>query len=634
MRDIHQILKSYWGYDQFRPMQEDIIRSVLLKKDTLAIMPTGGGKSLCYQVPAMAMDGLCLVISPLIALMKDQVENLRKKKITAFAIYSGMKRKEVINTLQVASESNCKFLYVSPERLQTDLFQEYLPGLGISLVAVDEAHCISQWGYDFRPPYLQIATLREELPGIPFLALTASATPDVQLDIAEKLSFQNHNIFRQSFERQNLSYSVFDVDSRINKVLEILNKIPGTAIIYCKSRKRTKEISDILSLQNISADYYHAGLTQDERNRKQEGWINNNIRVIVCTNAFGMGIDKPDVRVVIHIDTPDCLENYYQEAGRAGRDGKTSYSVLLSDSNELEELEGMSELRFPSLATMREVYQAVVNYLQIPVDTGAGQYYEFDLTDFSRKFKLNSFTTIYSLKALEQEGWLHFNEQIFLPSTVEFTINKDRLYAFEKDYPLLEPLIKALLRSYEGIFDNPCFVSEIVIAQLLKNDSIEVKDQLKRLHQHGIIEYRPQTDSPQIYFSQKRIRAEDISVDRKAFDLRKTKFEQRVRQMIRYVQDDKTCRSKIIGNYFGDIEIKDCGVCDNCLRTKRSTLSDSDIQNISQKIVGIVNTENLTPKELVSRLSNFQMEKCWKVLDLMQAENQLQVDKNGIVRSR
>ena len=344
MTSPHQILKEFWGYDNFRPLQEDIIKAVLDGKDTLALMPTGGGKSLCYQVPALAQDGLCLVISPLIALMKDQVENLRRKNITAFAIYSGMTRKEVINTFKVASESNCKFLYVSPERLETSLFKEYLPGLGINLIAVDEAHCISQWGYDFRPPYLRIAALREELPGIPILALTASATPDVQNDICEKLAFKNYQVFRQSFERPNLSYSTFKVDSKINKIIEIVRRVQGSSIIYCKSRKRTKEISELLQLQNISSDFYHAGLLQDVRNRKQEDWIHNKTRIIVCTNAFGMGIDKPDVRTVIHADVPDCLENYYQEAGRGGRTGRNGFTPFSRPGRHQKYLPGCCQL--------------------------------------------------------------------------------------------------------------------------------------------------------------------------------------------------------------------------------------------------------------------------------------------------
>src|SRR5688572_820662 len=365
MSEIHSILKQYWRYDQFRPMQESIIESVLSGRDTLALLPTGGGKSICFQVPAMARDGLCLVISPLIALMKDQVENLRKKGITAFAIYSGLSRREVINILKLATNSNCRFLYVSPERLETNLFKEYLPALDISLLAVDEAHCISQWGYDFRPPYLRIAALREELRNVPVLALTASATPAVQKDICEKLAFKNEQIFRRSFERPNLSYSVFTVDSKINKIVDILQKVPGSSIVYCKSRRRTKEISDLLNLQGIRADYYHAGLTQEQRSTKQEQWIKNDMRTIVCTNAFGMGIDKPDVRIVIHADVPDCLENYYQEAGRAGRDEKKSYAVLLHNEKELEELRALPDTRFPTLENIRLVYQALMNYLQV-----------------------------------------------------------------------------------------------------------------------------------------------------------------------------------------------------------------------------------------------------------------------------
>src|SRR5687767_3461460 len=487
-------------------------------------MPTGGGKSLCYQVPAMAKEGTCLVISPLIALMKDQVEGLRKKNITAYAIYSGMGYKDVINTLKVVTESNCKFLYVSPERLETALFKEYLPGMGIELIAVDEAHCISQWGYDFRPPYLRIAALREELPGVPVLAVTASATQDVQNDICEKLtspptplqrrgeqtpptkdSLKHWQVFRQSFERANLSYSVFRVDSKINKIIEILNKVPGTGIIYCKSRKRTKEISELLHLQNISCDYYHAGLTQEERSRKQEAWINNKIRIIVCTNAFGMGIDKSAVRTVIHADTPDCLENYYQEAGRAGRDGKKSYAVLLYDERDLTELDEMTSIRFPLQEEIRKVYQAVANYLQLPVGANVGHYYDFDIADFIKKFKLDSHTTLYSLKALEQEGWLAFNEQVFRPGTVQFTVTKDYLYQFEKDNPLLEPVLKALLRAYEGIFDHPSFISELMIAQLLKRNIEEVKLQLNQLDNAGIIEYIPRKDSPQLFLLRSRV---------------------------------------------------------------------------------------------------------------------------------
>jgi ATP-dependent DNA helicase RecQ len=629
---IHEILKDYWGYDSFRPLQEDVIESILANKDTLALMPTGGGKSLCYQVPALAMDGLCLVISPLIALMKDQVENLRRKNITAFAIYSGMSRAEVINTLKVATNSNCKFLYVSPERLETNLFKEYLPGMNINLVAVDEAHCISQWGYDFRPPYLRIAALREELHNVPVLALTASATKEVQDDICEKLQFKEKNIFRQSFERKNLSYSVFKVDSKINKVIEILNKVQGSAIVYCKSRKRTKEIAELLQLQNIVSDFYHAGLPQEERNKRQEDWIKNKTRVIVCTNAFGMGIDKPDVRSVIHADVPDCLENYYQEAGRAGRDGKKSFAVLLYDDNDITELEGLAAIRYPSLDDMKNVYQSVANYLQIPAGTGEGNYFDFDINDFVKKFKLNTHTAIYSLKALEQDNWLSLNEQVFLPSKIKFTTSKEALYDFERSHPELEPAIKALLRGYEGIFDFPTSISEIVLIRLLRKDVEEIKKDLYQLHRLGVIHYEPQKDSPQLYFPRNRVKSEDLSMNMDLYHRRKEKFIARVKNIIQYVSELVTCRSKMIGSYFGDNKLHNCKVCDNCLRQRKVHIDEKEFEKISNRIQTVLAPQPLPSKELMDQLGTIKKEKAWKVIEFLQAENKLEVDNAGWVR--
>lgn len=632
MSDIQKILKEFWGYDSFRPLQEDVIESILANKDTLALMPTGGGKSLCYQVPALAKDGLCLVISPLIALMKDQVENLRRKNITAFAIYSGMSRAEVINTLKVATNSNCKFLYVSPERLETNLFKEYLPGMNINLVAVDEAHCISQWGYDFRPPYLRIASLREELKDIPVIALTASATKEVQDDICEKLQFKEKNIFRQSFERKNLSYSVFKVDSKINKIIEILNKVQGGAIVYCKSRKRTKEIAELLQLQNIIADFYHAGLPQEERNKRQEDWIKNKTRVIVCTNAFGMGIDKPDVRSVVHADIPDCLENYYQEAGRAGRDGEKSFAVLLYDDNDITELEGLATIRYPSLDDMKNVYQSVANYLQIPASTGEGNYFDFDINDFVKRFKLNTHTSIYSLKALEQDSWLSLNEQVFLPSKIKFTTTKEALYDFERSHPELEPAIKALLRGYEGIFDFPTSISEIVLIRLLKKDVEEIKKDLFRLHQYGIIHYEPQKDSPQLYFPRNRVKVEDLSMNMDLYHKRKEKFIARVKNIVQYVQELVTCRSKMIGSYFGDTKLHNCKVCDNCLRQKKVHIDEKEFEKISNRIQTVLAPQPLPSKELMDQLGAIKKEKAWKVIEFLQAENKLEVDNAGWVR--
>ncbi len=564
--------------------------------------------------------------------MKDQVQNLRKKNITAFAIYSGMTRKEVVNTLQVVADSNCKFLYVSPERLETSLFKEYLPGMNVTLIAVDEAHCISQWGYDFRPPYLRIALLRDELPGVPVLALTASATAEVQNDICDKLKFTDKNIFRQSFERANLSYSVFKVDSRINKVIEILKKVPGSSIVYCKSRKRTKEISELLQLQNISADYYHAGLSQEDRNRKQEEWIQNKTRVIVCTNAFGMGIDKPDVRVVVHADIPDCLENYYQEAGRAGRDGKTSYAVLLYDDEDISELERMADTRYPSLNDIRSVYQSMANYLQIPATSGAGEFYDFDLNDFIKKFKLNIHTAVYGLKALAQDGWLSFNEQVFIPAQVRFTTNRRDLEDFEKKHPHLDYTIKALLRAYEGIFDFPCSISELLLVKLMKKGVDEVKNDLKQLQQFGIIEYRPQKDTPQILLLQNRIEANDLRIDMSSFLKRKENFKKRVAEIIHYVHETVHCRSRFIGHYFGDVELKKCDICDNCLHQKKLVLSKEEFSSISTLIKSILEPQPLPSKELIHTLGNIKKEKAWKVIEFLQAENEIEMDKAGWVR--
>lgn len=632
LADIHKILKEYWGYDTFRPFQEEIINTVLEGKDTLALMPTGGGKSLCYQVPALTKNGLCLVISPLIALMKDQVENLRRKNITAFAIYSGMSRSEVINTLKVATNSNCKFLYVSPERLETNLFKEYLPGMDINLVAVDEAHCISQWGYDFRPPYLHIGALREELPNVPVLALTASATKEVQDDIVSKLKFSGETIFRQSFERKNLSYSVFEVDSKVNKLIEILKKVPGSAIVYCKSRKRTKEIAELLQLQNMAADFYHAGLQQEERNKRQEDWIKNKTRVIVCTNAFGMGIDKPDVRSVIHADMPDCLENYYQEAGRAGRDGQKSFAVLLYDEKDIAELEGLAAIRYPSLPEIKNIYQCMANYLQVPAGSGEGNYFDFDINDFVKKFQLNSYTAIYALKALEQDEWLVMNEQVFLPSKVQFTTTKETLYDFEKAHPELEPAIKALLRGYEGIFDFSTSISETMLIRLLKKNVEEIKKDLLQLHLFGIIRYEPQKDTPQIYFPRNRVRMDDLTINMELYQKRKEKFSARVKNIIQFVQEPVTCRSKMIGHYFGDKKLHNCGVCDNCLRQKKLHIDEKEFEKISHRIQTVLAPQPLPSKDLVDQLGAIKKEKAWKVLEFLQSENKIEIDSGGWVR--
>ena len=576
MADVQSILKKYWGYDRFRPLQKEIIDSVLAGNDTLAVLPTGGGKSVCFQIPALATDGICLVISPLIALMKDQVENLKKRSIPALLIHSGMHRTDVIKTLQNATHSYFKFLYISPERLETSLFHEYLPSLNVNFIAVDEAHCISQWGYDFRPSYLRIAELRKELPNIPVLALTASATEGVQQAICEKLSAaqqkQNRwNVFRQSFERKNLSYSVFKVDSKVAKLVQVLKNVSGAAIVYCRSRKRTGEIANLLRMHGLSATSYHAGLKTEERSKRQQEWIADQVRVMVCTNAFGMGIDKADVRTVVHFDIPDCLENYYQEAGRAGRDGRKSYTVLLYEARDVEELSLLHLVRYPSLEHIKAVYHALVNYLQLPIYTGQDKSFAFRFNEFIRNFKLTGNEALYALKALESDGWLDFNEKNFSPSTVAFTTNKNGLYEFQKSYPQHEHLLTTLLRTYEGIFDFPAFISENWVARLLKKDEMDVKLQLKTIASFGIIHYVPQNNEPQIIFRKNRVAAEELSFNLMAYYQRRDVFVGRAEQMVAYIETT-LCRSRFISTYFGDDAAKECGVCDNCLKRKRCSL--------------------------------------------------------------
>ncbi|HEU4902006.1 MAG TPA: DEAD/DEAH box helicase [Flavisolibacter sp.] len=670
---IYEVLSRYWGYEDFRPQQEAIINTVLEGKDALALLPTGGGKSICYQVPALVQEGICLVVSPLIALMKDQVENLKKRGIGALVIYSGMPRKDIVRTLENARQEYFKFLYVSPERLETALFKEYLPALNVNLIAVDEAHCISQWGYDFRPSYLKIAALREELPAVPVLAVTASATAKVQQDICEKLApppprggfpiaqpslgkEDNNNtassksgalsgsrsaiggrggftIFRQSFERKNLSYSVFKVDAKATKLVEILRKVAGSAIVYCKSRKRTTEIAALLQMHGLSANFYHAGLPQEQRSKRQLGWVDNKTRIIVCTNAFGMGIDKPDVRVVVHMDAPDCLENYYQEAGRCGRDGKKAYAVLLYQEKDVEELEELHITRYPTFETMQTVYDALVNYLQIPVHTGQDRSYNFRFDEFVRNFRLNVHQALYSLQALESDGWIEYNERNFIPSTLVFTTRKEALYEFYRSHPEHEELLTTLLRTYEGIYDFPVFISEPVIAKLLREDEQKIKEQLQRITSFGIIRYTSQNEEPQIVLRKNRVATKDLQINLKQYQQRKEQFVQRVKTMVAYLKAT-SCRSRFISSYFGDEAAKDCGSCDNCLAKKQTEFTAGEFASIASAIKLHLAQKAVTAEQLVAALPAVKKEKTWKVLAFLQAEKQIAADSQGFLQNK
>lgn len=590
--DIHQVLKQYFGYGSFRPLQEEIIRSVLEGHDTLALLPTGGGKSVCYQVPALAQEGLCLVISPLIALIKDQVSQLRKRNVSVLSIYSGMTFFEVKKAMENACTGQFKFLFVSPERLQTPLFKEYLPAMPISLVAVDEAHCISQWGYDFRPPYLLIADIRAELPGIPVLALTASATQEVQEDICLRLGFNTQTIFRQSFEKPNLSFSVFNTPHKISKLMTILKNVPGSALVYVRNRRKTKEIATLLQMQGISASFYNAGLNSDERSKRQEDWTSNRVNVMVCTNAFGMGIDKPDVRTVVHMDVPDCVESYYQEAGRAGRDGKKAYAVLLYTDEELRELEALPAKKFPSLEEIRKVYEAVCNYIQVPAGAGQGMYFEFNIVECSERFGLDANLILNALHTLGQAGYLSFSDNVFLPSKVEFIITKERLYDFETEQPELEFLVKGLLRTYEGIFDNLVHINEKVLARILQRDEKEIIRDLETLQRNGIINYLPKKDTPQLFFLYNRIPKDQVTIDAKTYEKRKKTYRGKVMEMIRFTANFRSCRSELIRKYFGDTDIKSCGICDVCLNKKIAPISEDEVMRLGNRILQLLPTCN------------------------------------------
>ncbi len=581
---IHNILKKYWGYSTFRPLQEDIINSSLNGKDTLALLPTGGGKSICFQVPIMAKPGIGIVVSPLIALMADQVQNLKKLGIPALALTSGLTQREIDMGLDNCAHGQYKFLYVSPERLQTDIVSERIKRMKVNLLVVDEAHCISQWGYDFRPPYLQIAEIRELLPEVPIMALTATATPEVVDDIQEKLDFKERLVLQQSFYRPNLYYNVNHTEKKWSKTLEILHKIQGTAIIYVRNRKHTVEVADWLKKSGLSADYYHAGLSLELRKQKQKNWIDNKTRVIVCTNAFGMGIDKPDVRVVLHLDLPDSLEAYFQEAGRGGRDGSPAYSVILVGPSDINELKRRYLETFPDLKFVKRVYQALANFLQLATGLGEGLSYPFDITAFIKQYDLPALKTYTTLKVLEKEGLLILNEGFRQPSRLFIRVNRTELYDFQLRNPKLDVFIKTLSRSYGGLDVEYTQINEGLLASRLKTSEDNVVKTLLHLKKQGLIDYVPRKGDSEIIITRARQSVEYLAIsDENLKDRYKDRL-QRINAVENFLLDDKTCRSVKLLSYFGENRGEPCGHCDICRSKDLNANIDAEMEKAIAKL--------------------------------------------------
>jgi len=603
MSQIHDILKRYWGYNAFRPLQEDIIQSVLLKQDTLALLPTGGGKSICFQVPALAVEGICIVISPLIALMKDQVEQLKKRNIPAIALYSGLTRREIDIILDNCVFNHYKFLYVSPERIQTEIFIERVKRMRVGLLAVDEAHCISQWGYDFRPPYLEIIKLRDILPQVPVIALTATATKEVKADILDKLAFRQPKVYQKSFARENLSYSAFQEEDKERKLFTILQNVPGSAVVYTRSRKRTQQLAEWLLKAGISSDFYHAGLNNDQRSYKQDAWINNHIRVIVATNAFGMGIDKPDVRTVIHMDLPDSLEAYYQEAGRAGRDEKKAYAVALYNNSDLEDLKHRIEQAFPPVDFIRRVYQSLANYYQIAAGSGYLASYDFDLEDFCKTYKLQAGETYHALKRLEDEGFIQLNEAFFSPSKVFFTVDKKQLYEFQVANASYDPLIKMLLRLYGGeLFTSFMIISEQALARQLQVSRSDIEKMLTMMHSLQVLIYDKQKDKPQLTFTTVRFNTQDLPIQARHLEIRKQQELQKVAAVTDYVTHQTKCRTLLLLAYFDEHSEQECGVCDICIEKKKQKDFKDYYYLHRKQIIEALSTQEISVQQLLSRI--------------------------------
>ncbi len=627
------ILRQYWKHTAFRPLQEEIIHAVLEGKDTLALLPTGGGKSVCFQVPALCLDGMCLVISPLIALMKDQVWNLQQRGIAAAAVFSGMNYRAVDIVLENACNGAYKFLYVSPERLQTEVFRARLPRMPVNLLAVDEAHCISQWGYDFRPPYLQIAALRPLLPPkTPVLALTATATTEVVEDIMTRLEFRVPQVFRQSFERPNLSYSVLYEDKKLEKMADILRALPGSGIVYSRSRGETKQLAHRLQQENISADFYHAGLPPEERSVRQEAWMQGKTRVMVCTNAFGMGIDKPDVRVVIHLTPPDNLEAYFQEAGRAGRDRRKAYAVLLYSPGDARTLERQLEQAFPSMELTRRVYRALGSYLQLATGAGAAESYDFDLSAFCHTYHFETAVAHAALRLLEQDGWIALSDSGFVPATVHLHADRETLYDYQLKHPQADAVIKVLLRAYPGLHLAPCDISEPLIAKFAKMPVENIAQVLQKAQREQILDYQPRRDKPQLTFLRDRVSAEVLQLDMTRYHFRQERARQRVESVIAYAET-RRCRSRQLLAYFDEPDSPRCGICDICTgRNKSEELDEDLLRTYRSKIAALLKEEPLPFDEIIKAFSMKRHETVARVLTHLLEEGLLKMDGEGKIR--
>lgn len=625
--NIHQILLKYWGYSSFRPLQEEIIESVLEGKDTLALLPTGGGKSITFQVPAMAKEGLCLTISPLIALMKDQVDNLNKRGIKAAAIYSGMHPDEIDIVLNKCRFGDIKLLYVSPERLTTTKFKDALRRMKINLLAVDEAHCISQWGYDFRPPYLRIAEIRQFLPGVPILALTATAVPRVIDDIQKNLEFNKKNLFSRSFERKNLTYFVLKEEDKMNRMVKIIRKVKGCGIVYVRNRRHTKEIAEFLNKQGIRATFYHAGLDHKDREKRQNLWMKEEKNVMVSTNAFGMGIDKPNVRFVIHYDLPDSLEAYFQEAGRAGRDEKQSFAILLYEKADILDAKHNLELSYPEIQKIRAIYTALCNYFQIPVGSGRETSVAFDISAFSDQYNFQSVIVYNALKLLEKEGFLALSEGIHSPSKLFIKSDKETLYRFQVENPSFDPFIKAILRSYTGIFTEFSTISENELAKRTNLPVHKVIELLKRLEKLQFLDYVPSMEKPTITFSEDRVDAKDLILSKENYKDRIKDAENRLEAVIHYAESSNHCRSQSLLAYFGESDAKRCGKCDVCIERNKIELSELEFDRILQSVKPLLMTRSCPIEELVIATAAIHEDKVIRAIQWLVDNNKIGIDK-------